>query len=26
VTVKKGKYTFVCDAHPEMMRGHFTVK
>jgi len=26
ITVKKGKYTFVCDAHPEMMRGHFTVK
>ena len=26
VAVKKGKYTFVCDAHPQMMRGHFTVK
>jgi plastocyanin len=26
VTLKKGKYTFVCDPHSSSMRGTFTVK
>lgn len=25
VTLKKGKYTFVCDPHPSFMKGTFTV-
>ncbi len=26
VTVKKGKYTFLCDPHPTSMKGSFTIK
>ena len=26
ITLVKGKYTFVCDAHPTSMRGSFTIK
>jgi plastocyanin len=26
VTLKKGKYTFLCDPHPTSMRGTFTIK
>lgn len=26
VTLKKGKYTFLCDPHPTSMKGSFTVK
>jgi plastocyanin len=26
VTLKKGKYTYVCDPHASMMKGSFTVK
>jgi plastocyanin len=26
VTLKKGKYTFVCDPHSSSMRGSFTIK
>lgn len=26
VTLKKGKYTFLCDPHPTSMRGSFTIK
>jgi len=26
VTLKKGKYTFVCDPHADTMKGRFTVK
>jgi plastocyanin len=26
VTLKKGKYTFVCDPHASSMRGSFTIK
>ena len=26
ITVKKGKYTFLCDPHPTQMKGSFTIK
>jgi len=26
VTLKKGKYTFLCDPHPTSMKGSFTIK
>ncbi|HET9438405.1 MAG TPA: plastocyanin/azurin family copper-binding protein [Gaiellaceae bacterium] len=26
VTLKKGKYTFLCDPHPTTMKGSFTIK
>ena len=26
ITLVKGKYTFLCDAHPTSMRGSFTIK
>jgi plastocyanin len=26
ITLKKGKYTFLCDPHPTSMRGSFTIK
>jgi hypothetical protein len=26
ITIVKGKYTFVCDAHPTEMKGSFTIK
>ena len=26
ITLVKGKYTFVCDAHPTSMKGSFTIK
>jgi plastocyanin len=26
VTLKKGKYTFLCDPHPTSMKGTFTIK
>ena len=26
LTLKKGKYTFVCDPHPSTMKGSFTIK
>jgi plastocyanin len=26
ITVKKGKYTFVCDPHASTMKGSFTIK
>ena len=26
ITLKKGKYTFVCDPHPTTMKGSFTIK
>jgi hypothetical protein len=26
VTLKKGKYTFLCDPHPTTMKGTFTIK
>ena len=26
VTLKKGKYTFLCDPHPSSMKGSFTIK
>lgn len=26
VTLKKGKYTFVCDPHPTSMKGTFTIR
>jgi plastocyanin len=26
ITVKKGKYTFLCDPHPTTMKGSFTIK
>ena len=26
ITLKKGKYTFVCDPHASIMKGSFTIK
>lgn len=26
ITLKKGKYTFLCDPHPTSMKGSFTIK
>ena len=26
ITLVRGKYTFVCDAHPTQMKGSFTIK
>jgi plastocyanin len=26
ITLKKGKYTFICDPHPTIMKGSFTIK
>jgi plastocyanin len=26
LTLKKGKYTFLCDPHPTQMNGRFTIK
>jgi plastocyanin len=26
ITLKKGKYTFLCDPHPTTMKGSFTIK
>ena len=26
ITLKKGKYTFICDPHPTVMKGSFTIK
>ena len=26
VTLRKGKYTFLCDPHPTQMRGSFTIR
>ena len=26
ITIKKGKYTFLCDPHPTSMKGSFTIK
>ena len=26
VTLKKGKYTFLCDPHPTQMKGSFTIR
>jgi plastocyanin len=26
ITLKKGKYTYICDPHPTIMKGSFTIK